>query len=126
MVETSGCGFRFNAGVVEEIDDFFGYFFAALVGELLFIVVGCETVKTGTFVSAVSANSPLRVWTGWHVLIDQVGLLGCIDLDHVGLTLPMGREYNDGFWLNFLRDFSSQFLKFWVHLVCSIIHDIWL
>ncbi len=45
------------------------------------------------------------------VLIDEICVYGIVEVDLIGLGLPMGAEDNNSLWLDFLSDLLPYVLK---------------
>lgn len=104
VIKTALRGLRADARFVEEGDDGASEGGGAAVRELRVVVVCGEAVE----------------------VVDQVGLLGDVDLDDVRLALPVRREDDDALGLDKLGDLFADFDELRVDGVGGLVHDVWL
>jgi hypothetical protein len=57
-------------------------------------------------------------------LVDQIGLLGVVELDLIGLGLPVGREHHDSLGFDLLSDLLADRLQDGVDGVGLVVLDV--
>lgn len=59
-----------------------------------------------------------------NILVDEVGVLGVVEVDLVGLGLPVGREDYDGRGLDLLGNLLADGLENGIDGVCGVVLDV--
>lgn len=120
VVESALYAFGFDPSLFQQIQHFVCYLWATHVRILLFVVVAREPIKARLCQFTATMEFIL------NILIDQISLFGCVDLDCLTACLPMGRENDHRSWLDLGRNLATDLREFAVGRVLHFVHDVWL